>query len=135
MTKRSVLPPMLNLRQIRTSKNDNLCGGNWIAAMPIQCRKGFRIRFEIFKNPHSLKTVTWAVWAFALLFLVAQYCAGGVHHVYTFNDYYAFNDYVLAGYHWIQGEYLYGNWRGFIYSPIVAAFFAPLSILPSAVRF
>jgi hypothetical protein len=34
---------MLNLRQIRTSKNDNLCGGNWIAAMPIQCRKGFRI--------------------------------------------------------------------------------------------
>lgn len=89
-------------------------------------------RFEIFKNPHSLKTITWAVWAFALFFLVARYCAGGVHHLYTFNDYYAFNDYVLAGHHWMQGEYLYGNWRGFIYSPIVAAFFAPLSILPSA---
>jgi len=53
-----------------------------------------------------------------------RYWAGGVRRVY------AFNDYVLAGHHWIQGEYLYGNWRGFIYSPIIAAFFAPFSILP-----
>jgi len=92
-------------------------------------------RFEICKKPQSLKTITWAVWAFALFFLVARYCAGGVHHLYTSNAYYAFNDYVLAGHHWIQGEYLYGNWRGFIYSPIVAAFFAPLSLLPSAVAY
>jgi Glycosyltransferase family 87 len=53
-----------------------------------------------------------------------RYWAGGVLRVY------AFNDYVLAGHHWIHGEYLYGNWRGFIYSPIIAAFFAPFSILP-----
>ena len=92
-------------------------------------------RFEIFKKPHSLKTITQAVWVFALVFLVARYRAGGVHHVHTFDDYYAFKDYVLAGHHWIQGEYLYGNWRGFIYSPIVAVFFAPLSILPSAVAY
>ena len=92
-------------------------------------------RFEIFKNPRSLKNITWGVWVVALLFLVARFCAGGVHHVYTFNDYYAFNDYVQAGRHWIQSEYLYGNWRGFIYSPIVAAFFAPLSILPSALAY
>src|SRR5690348_10590223 len=86
-------------------------------------------RFEIFKNPQSLKNIAWAVWALALFFLVARYCAGGVHRVY------AFNDYVLAGHHWIQSEYLYGNWRGFIYSPIVAAFFAPLSILPPALAY
>jgi hypothetical protein len=53
-----------------------------------------------------------------------RYWSGSVHRVY------AFNDYVLAGHHWIQGEYLYGNWRGFIYSPIIAAFFAPFSMLP-----
>jgi len=88
-----------------------------------------------FKNPLSLKNIAWAVWAVALCFLVARFSAGGVHHDYTFNDYYAFNDYVLAGHHWIQSEYLYGNWRGFIYSPIVAAFFAPLSILAPALAY
>jgi hypothetical protein len=73
--------------------------------------------------------LAWVAWTSALTFLVLRYCAGGVHRVY------AFNDYVLAGHHWIQGEYLYGNWRGFIYSPIVAAFFAPLSILPPALAY
>jgi hypothetical protein len=62
----------------------------------------------------------------ALTLLVLRYCAGGVHRVY------AFNDYTQAGAHWIHGEYLYGNWRGFIYSPIIAVLFAPLSILPPA---
>src|SRR5207249_9722774 len=82
-----------------------------------------------FQNPRSLKNVAWVVWTVAVFFLVARYCAGGVHRVY------AFNDYVLAGHNWAQGEYLYGNWRGFIYSPIVAAFFAPLSMLPSALAY
>jgi glycosyl transferase family 87 len=86
-------------------------------------------RFEVFKNPRSLKRIAWALWVAALVFLIARYCAGGVHRVY------AFNDYVLAGHHWIQGEYLYGNWRGFIYSPIIAAFFAPLSILPRVLAY
>jgi Glycosyltransferase family 87 len=88
-----------------------------------------RSRFEILKDSRSLKNIAWAVWTAALFFLVARYCAGGVHRVY------AFNDYVLAGHHWILGEYLYGNWRGFIYSPIVAAFFAPSSILPPALAY
>ena len=78
----------------------------------------------ILKDPRSLNMGVWIVWITALSFLVLRYWAGGVHRVY------AFNVYVLAGYHWIQGEYLYGNWRGFIYSPIIAAFFAPFSILP-----
>jgi hypothetical protein len=86
-------------------------------------------RFEILKKPRSLKRIAWALWTAALVFLAARYCAGGVHRVY------AFNDYVQAGRHWIQGEYLYSNWRGFIYSPIVAAIFAPLSILPPALAY
>ena len=75
--------------------------------------------FGILKNQRFLSIAVWTIWTIALSFLVLRYWAGGVHRVY------AFNDYVLAGYHWMQGEYLYGNWRGFIYSPIIAAFFAP----------
>lgn len=65
----------------------------------------------------------------ALSLLVLRYCAGGADRVY------AFNDYALAGSHWLRGEYLYGNWRGFIYSPTIAAFFVPLSILPPALAY
>ena len=86
-------------------------------------------RLEFFKNPGSLKNITWSLWAASLLFLVARYRAGEVHRVY------AFNDYMLAGRHWTHGEYLYGNWRGFIYSPIVAAFFTPFSILVSPLAY
>jgi hypothetical protein len=45
---------------------------------------------------------------------------------------YAFNDYMLAGLHWMRGEYLYANWRGFIYSPVIATFLTPFSCLPPA---
>ena len=76
------------------------------------------------KTRRSLNIAAWIIWITALLFLMLRYWSGGAHRVY------AFNDYVLAGHHWIQGEYLYGNWRGFIYSPIIATFFAPFSILP-----
>jgi hypothetical protein len=81
------------------------------------------------KAPRSLKRIAWGLWIVALVFLVARYCAGGVQRVY------AFNDYVGAGRHWIQGEYLYGNWRGYIYSPIIAALFAPLSLLPPVLAY
>jgi hypothetical protein len=42
---------------------------------------------------------------------------------------------MLAGLHWMRGEYLYGNWRGFIYSPVTAAFFVPFSCLPPAIAY
>ena len=61
--------------------------------------------------------------------LILRHAAGGVDRVY------AFNDYMLAGSHWIRGEYLYGNWRGFIYSPGVAAFFVPLALLPTGISY
>ncbi len=65
----------------------------------------------------------------ALFILVARHTAGGSHRVY------AFNDYMLAGSHWMHGEYLYDNWRGFIYSPIVAACFVPFAILPGPIAY
>src|SRR5215472_15716973 len=81
------------------------------------------------KTRRSLNIAAWIIWITVLLFLMLRYWSGSAHRVY------AFNDYVLAGHHWIQGEYLYGNWRGFIYSPIIATFFAPFSLLPSAVAY
>jgi Glycosyltransferase family 87 len=38
--------------------------------------------------------------------------------------------YRLAGEHWIHAQYLYDDRRGFVYSPLVAALFAPLARLP-----
>jgi hypothetical protein len=66
------------------------------------------------------------VWTLVLSGLVVRFSCGWAHRAY------AFNDYMLAGLHWMRGEYLYANWRGFIYSPVIAAFFAPFSCLPPA---
>jgi hypothetical protein len=80
-------------------------------------------------NGNFLKVFTWVVWIVALSALIVRHTAGGVDRVY------AFNDYMLAGSHWIHGEYLYGNWRGFVYSPGIAAFFVPLAIMPSGIAY
>ena len=69
------------------------------------------------------------VWLLALAGLIVRFSFGGAHRAY------AFNDYTLAGLHWMRGEYLYANWRGFIYSPVTAAFFAPFSCLPPAMAY
>jgi len=82
----------------------------------------------VFKKPAFWTVTAWISWAVALLVLVVRFCTG-CHRAY------AFNDYMLAGSHWIHGEYLYANWRGFIYSPITAAFFAPFACLPPAVAY
>jgi hypothetical protein len=42
----------------------------------------------------------------------------------------AFTVYRLAGSHWLSAQHLYGDWRGFVYSPIAAVFFAPFGYLP-----
>jgi hypothetical protein len=42
----------------------------------------------------------------------------------------AFTVYRLAGNHWLSSQHLYGDWRGFVYSPLAAGFFAPLALLP-----
>lgn len=71
----------------------------------------------------------WIVWLVALAGLVVRFACGGSHRAY------AFNDYMLAGLHWMRGEYLYANWRGFIYSPVIAALFAPFSYLPPVLAY
>jgi hypothetical protein len=83
----------------------------------------------VWKRDRSLSRIAWIAWAVALIALVLRFSAGGSHRVY------AFNDYMGAGSHWIHGEDLYGNWRGFIYSPIVAAFFVPFAILPPVIAY
>jgi hypothetical protein len=42
----------------------------------------------------------------------------------------AFTVYRAAGLHWFHGEHLYGDWRGFVYSPLAAAFFCPFALIP-----
>jgi hypothetical protein len=64
-------------------------------------------------------------WAALLLILVIR-SAGGYHRTI------AFINFRLAGLHWTQGENLYADWRGFVYSPFVAALFAPFAYLPPA---
>src|SRR5215469_16018798 len=65
-------------------------------------------------------------WTVALLVLLIR-SAGGYHHTI------AFVHFRLAGLQWTRGEDLYANWRGFVYSPMVAAFFAPFAYLPASV--
>lgn len=68
-------------------------------------------------------------WLMALAGMVVRFSCGGARRVY------AFNDYMFAGLHWMRAEYLYANWRGFIYSPVTAAFFVPFSCLPPALAY
>jgi hypothetical protein len=44
----------------------------------------------------------------------------------------SFDTYHLAGSNWIHGENIYSQWMGFVYSPVVAAFFAPFAWMPPA---
>src|SRR5258708_18689379 len=41
----------------------------------------------------------------------------------------AFTVYRLAGFHWLNAQHLYEDWRGFVYSPISAVFFAPFGLM------
>jgi Glycosyltransferase family 87 len=43
----------------------------------------------------------------------------------------AFTVYRLAGIHWLHAQHLYGDWRGFVYSPLAAVFFTPFGLLPA----
>jgi hypothetical protein len=82
-----------------------------------------------YRTDNSFNRLVWLAWAMALVALILRHSTGGLDRVY------AFNDYMLAGSHWMHAENLYGNWRGFIYSPGVAAFFVPFAILPSTVAY
>src|SRR5260221_10242446 len=70
------------------------------------------------------KITACVAWAMALPILSIR-SAGGYHRTI------AFINFQLAGLHWTRGEDLYADWRGFVYSPLVAAFFTPFAFLPS----
>ena len=60
------------------------------------------------------------VWAAALVVLILRPLL--LSHRGT-----SFDTYHLAGTHWLHGENIYSQWMGFVYSPVVAAFFAPFA--------
>src|SRR5207249_877093 len=66
----------------------------------------------------------WIVWTVALVVLVIRPLM--ISHRGT-----SFDTYSLAGLHWIRGENIYSQWMGFVYSPLVALFFAPFAYLPA----
>jgi hypothetical protein len=65
----------------------------------------------------------WVVWAVVLVILILRPIL--LSHRGT-----SFDTYHLAGSHWLQGGDVYTQWMGFVYSPVVAAFFAPFAYLP-----
>jgi hypothetical protein len=65
----------------------------------------------------------WLVWTVVLVILVLRPIL--VSHRGT-----SFDTYHQAGSHWLQGGDVYTQWMGFVYSPVVAAFFAPFAYLP-----
>lgn len=68
----------------------------------------------------------WIVWAAVLVVLSLRPFL--LAHRGT-----SFDTYQLAGSHWLHGENIYTQWMGFVYSPVVAAFFAPLAWIPVSV--
>ena len=64
-----------------------------------------------------------AVWIIILLGLAVRTLANP-------NRATAFTVYRLAGIHWLNAQHLYGDWRGFVYSPLAAVFFTPFGLLP-----
>lgn len=59
----------------------------------------------------------WVVWAAALLVVNARAVLLSYRGT-------SFGTYNTAGWHWMRGEDVYSHWMGFVYGPIVAAFFA-----------
>jgi Glycosyltransferase family 87 len=66
----------------------------------------------------------WIVWTAALLVVIVRTLFS---HRGT-----SFGTYNLAGLHWMHGENVYTQWMGFVYSPIVAVFFAAFACVPFA---
>jgi hypothetical protein len=79
-----------------------------------------------YKSHSFWETAALAVWAIALIFLAARPLLLSQRGT-------SFDTYNLAGSHWLRSEGVYTHWMGFVYSPFVAAFFAPFSFLPTSI--
>jgi glycosyl transferase family 87 len=74
----------------------------------------------------SGKIICIALWSLVLAVILIR-----IVHTPGRNN--VLSTYITAGHHWLHGEPLYKGSRGFVYSPIAAAIFAPMSLLPTAV--
>ena len=89
-------------------------------------------RNELIIQPSSTKDqktasfwniAAWVVWILILIVLVARPLVLSQRGT-------SFDTYNLAGSHWLRGENVYTQWMGFVYSPLVAALFTPLALIP-----
>ncbi len=79
---------------------------------------------EILDKHRIWNKCAWIVWTAVLVVLILRPLL--LSHRGTSYDTYQF-----AGSHWLHGENIYSHWMGFVYSPVVAAFFAPFAYMPS----
>lgn len=83
----------------------------------------FASRANEARTQSLLSTGVWALWVTALLIVCSRVALSYPQHD-------VFVTYVDAGRSWIQSQPLYSTTRGFVYSPLIAACFAPFSLLP-----
>ena len=79
--------------------------------------------WEIFERHRIWNKCAWVLWTAVLVVLILRPLM--LSHRGT-----SFDTYHLAGSRWLQGENIYSQWMGFVYSPVVAAFFAPFAWMP-----
>jgi hypothetical protein len=68
--------------------------------------------------------IAWIGWSIVVLILILRPLQ--LSHRGT-----SFDTYQLAGLRWLHGEDVYSQWMGFVYSPLIAAFFAPFALVPA----
>jgi Glycosyltransferase family 87 len=79
--------------------------------------------------PGRLKSLSaWNIGALAVWIII--FLGLAVRTLANPNRATAFTVYRLAGIHWLNAQHLYGDWRGFVYSPLAAVFFTPFGLLP-----
>lgn len=75
------------------------------------------------KKTNLRNTLVIALWSAVLIAICIRVGLAVQHHN-------VFTDYADAGRKWIAAEPLYSYTRGFVYSPLIAAMFAPWALLP-----
>jgi Glycosyltransferase family 87 len=78
----------------------------------------------ILDKRHLWTWSAWIIWTVVMVVLVLRPFVASYRGT-------SFDTYQLAGSHWIHGESVYSQWMGFVYSPLVAMFFAPFAYFPS----
>lgn len=76
------------------------------------------------RNPKSLAVA--GLWSMTLLVIIVRVCLKPDRNT-------VFTTFRAGGEAWMHGKALYENYRGFVYSPLAAALFAPFALLPVAV--